>query len=60
MNPPTNGQWSWWRDGSRVIVGWMRLLPFGDDIPLCAVRDSRDATLLVDTLTTIEAEPIVQ
>jgi hypothetical protein len=54
-----NGQWSWWRDGNRTVVGWMRAEPFGQDFPICTVRDSRDAGLVVDLLTHLEAEPVI-
>lgn len=54
----TSGTWSWWRDGDRVTVGWMPVESFGEDHPICTVKDARDAGLLVDVLTDIGAEPV--
>lgn len=56
---PTNGQWSWWRNGNRIVVGWMPSAQFGEDAPICTVRDARDAQLLVGTLDSLEAEPVL-
>ena len=52
------GCWTWWRDGDRTVVGWMPVDQFASDEPICTVKDARDAGLLVDVLTDIEAEPI--
>jgi hypothetical protein len=52
------GQWAWWRDGAKVVVGWMLPNSFADDIPICTVRDTRDAGLLVDLLSDLEAQPV--
>ncbi|HEX7992355.1 MAG TPA: hypothetical protein VF506_00445 [Streptosporangiaceae bacterium] len=52
------GSWGWWRQGNRIIVGWIKPEAFADDIPAVTVHDARDAKLVADVLTDVQAEPV--
>jgi hypothetical protein len=55
-----NGQWTWWRNDERTVVGWLSAETFAQaDIPICTVGDARDAQLLVGVLDALNAEPVL-
>jgi hypothetical protein len=56
MNPA--GIWSWWADREQIVVGPLSTEAFAEDVPVVAVRDSRDAQLLVAVLDYLDAKAV--